>query len=241
MYFYTCRLNILSQLALLTEQARGEHPGGNRLFGVPYGGKLMTKFIRASIVLAILLLSCVYGAATFNVAAQPTESGPSAFEAGSEIHCFSIPEDQQDATCWVYNSGDHTIGFYHPDGQGPSAFWKVEDFQGMSSSDDGRMAIIVTSHTVEVSTLLRKTPGRLSGITTPRTMMKYVRNDVNFLAASVAEGKLQILIEGWDKPLVLPLTHEFKKRVFLPALISCEEGPNNSPAPIVATTEPRRP
>ena len=199
------------------------------------------KIFVASIPIIIAALACVYGT-TLSAVAQHTQSEPGAFEAGSEIHCFSIPEDQQDATCWVYNSGDSTIGFYHPDGQGPTAFWSIEDFQGMSASDDGRMAVIVTTHTVEVYTLLRKRPSRLTGITTPRTVMKIVRNDVNFLAASVAENKLQILIEGKEKPEIVALnqapvpveTHTFNRRIFLPALVGCGEGPNCSPTPVVA-------
>lgn len=214
------------------------------------------KIFVASIPFIIAALACVYGT-TLSAVAQHTQSEPGAFEAGSEIHCFSIPEDQQDATCWVYNSGDSTIGFYHSDGQGPTAFWSIEDFQGMSASDDGRMAIVVTSHTVEVYTLLRKRPSRLTGITTPRTVMKIVRNDVNFLAASVAENKLQILIEGKEKPEIVALnqapapveTHTFNRRIFLPSVSgggevaptpsACDEDPDCPGTPVVLPPGPR--
>ncbi len=189
----------------------------------------MFKIFRAGIALAIALLVCVYG--VYLGSAQDLKLViPARFGPLAQIICFNLPEDQQGPLCWIFNDLTNTVGFYHADGVGPSASWPEPDFSRFGVSDTGRDAIIVTTHSVKVYTLLRR-ERRLAGISTPRVRY-HEEYDDEPISASIAGGNLIVLFTDRMEVSELPLESQFVHLAYLP-MVSASM-PNSGPTPVVA-------
>jgi len=195
----------------------------------------MFKILRAICMIAVVVLSCVYGF-SLSASAQGTQMRPSKIVQtnlgeGAKLQCFALPEEGQGGLCWLWHASEHFIGFYHPNGVGPIVRWPIDaslDLRQIGVSDDGHYAILVMSDAVQVHTLeLRKGQrGRLAGISTPRLRLRLELEGVQ--SASMSEGNLLVVFA--DRIEVYTLKHQ----IFLPSLVGCGEGPNCGPTPVVA-------